>query len=156
MAEPQDRPDEGSGAIPPVPQQKAAPKKAPRKAPGKAPRKAPGKAPGKAPAKAAGEATAKKAPTGAAKKAPPKVALEPRVSAAPPKPADGAAVTEVPATEVPAAPLSGDTAPPGAAPPGAAPPARPAHHSGRARIPVAIGLAAASLVTMVIRRLRRG
>jgi hypothetical protein len=129
MADPQDRPDEGSGAIPPAPQKKAGPKKAPRKAPRKAPAKA----------------AAKKAPTKAAKKAQPKVALKTPVSAAPPTPAHGARVTESPA-----ALTSGDTARPSAAPP-----AQSAHSSGRTGIPVAIGLAAASLVAMVIRRLRR-
>jgi len=73
------------------------------------------------------------------------VALKPPVSAAPPKSADEVAVPQVPSA------LSGNTTQPDAAPL-----AQPGHNPGHTRIPLAIGLAAASLVAMVIRRLRRG
>ena len=130
MADPQDRPDEGSDTGPPA---KATPRKAPAK-------KAPAK---KIPAK---KVPAKKAP---AKKAPAKKAA-PRT--APTEPTTAPPTTDTAPHDVPAAtppPIRGVGHP--VSPPG--PPAR----SGRyTRIPIAIGLAAASAGAMLIRRLRRG
>ena len=131
MADPQDRPDAGS--VPGPPAKKATPRKAPAK---KAPvKKALVK---KAPAK---KAPAKKVP--AKKAAPRSVPTEP--AAAPPT--AGAAPHDAPDVTPPPVPGVGHPV----SPPG--PPAR----SGRyTRIPIAIGLAAASAGAMFLRRLRRG
>jgi hypothetical protein len=137
MADPHDGPDGGSAAIPPARRNDSTPKKA-------APKKAPAKAAKKAPAK---KAAAKKAPVKAAKKAAPKKAA--------PRPAGPA---QPPATPVRSARAIDEDATLSARVAGNAvpPPAPHAHDSGRSRIPLAIGVAAASLVAMVIRRLRRG
>ena len=129
MADPQDRPDEGSRAIPPAPRPGPSPKKA-------APKKAPAKAAKKAPAK---KGVAKKAPAKATKQAPPRPAQPPAAppAASPPVSADG------------------DTASARGAGSPVPPTAQPDRNSGGARIPLAIGLAAASLFAMIIRRLRR-
>ena len=130
MTDPQDRADDGSDPGLPA---KATPKKAPaKKAPAK---KVPAK---KAPAK---KAPAKRAP---AKKTAPRTPPSAPTTASPtadPAPHDDGAATPPPIRGV-GHPVS---------PPG--PPAR----SGRyTRVPIAIGLAAASAGAMLIRRLRRG
>jgi hypothetical protein len=135
MADPQDRPDEGSDPGPPA---KVTPKKAPankaaaKKVPAK---KVPAK---KVPAK---KAPAKKAP---AKKAAPRTAPTETMTA--PPTADTAPHDARAATPPPIRGVGHPVSPPG-------PPAR----SGRyTRVPIAIGLAAASAGAMLIRRLRRG
>ena len=126
MADPQDRSDEGSNTVPPA-------KKAPAK-------KAPAK---KAPAK---KAPAKKAPT---KKAPAKK-VAPRPAPPVPTTAPPMADTARRETSAPAPHLARGVGHP-VSPPG--PPARGVRY---ARIPIALGLAAASAGAMLIRRLRRG
>ena len=126
MADPQDRADAGSDPGPPA--KKAPAKKIPAK-------KAPVK---KAPAK---KAPVKKAP--AKKAAPRPVPTEP--TSAPPT--DDTAPRDAPAITPP--PIRGVGHP--VSPPG--PPDRTGRYT---RIPIAIGLAAASAAAMVIRRLRRG
>lgn len=131
MADQQDRAESGSDPGPPA-------KKAPAK---------------KVPAK---KAPAKKVP---AKKAPAKKAPAKKV------PAKKAAPRPVPA-EPTSAPPTGDTAPRDASattPPPirgvghpVSPPGPPARSGRYTRIPIAIGLAAASAGAMFIRRLRRG
>jgi hypothetical protein len=129
MADPTDRLDESAGAIPPEPVKKAAAKKAPATAAKKAP---------------ARKSAAKKAPAKAAEKAPEPTAPEPPVSAAPAPPT-------VEATAVLAAPTPREAAIPETPPPPSA-----TRNSGVTRTPLMIGLAAVSLVAMLIRRLRRG
>ena len=134
MADPQDRPDAGSGAIPPAPRKDPDPRKA---------------APKKAPAKAAKKAPAKKS---AAKKAPAKAVKKTVAKKAPPRPTQ-----PLPESPAPTAPVDADGAPSSTrvASHPVSPPAQPARNSRSTRIPVAIGLAATSLFAMLIRRLRR-
>jgi hypothetical protein len=139
MADPQDGPDEGSGAIPPARRQNSTPKKA-------APKKVPAKASKKAPAK---KAVAKKAPAKAAKKAAAKQAA-PRPAGPPQSPPP----PPTPINLAPSASADATSSARGAANP-LSPTVQPADTAGRARIPLAIGVAAASLVAMLIRRLRR-
>jgi len=126
MADPQDRADSGSDPGPPA--KRAPAKKVPAK-------KAPAK---KAPAK---KAPAKKVP---AKKAAPRPVPDEPTSA---PPTDDTAPHDAPAATPP--PIRGVSHP--VSPPG--PPARAGRYT---RIPIAIGLAAASAGAMLIRRLRRG
>ena len=150
MADPQDRPDEGSGAIPPTPRKKAAPRKAPQKASAKAPKKVAKKA-------AARKVAAKKTPADGVKIAPRPAVPRP---VSPPTPATGAPVGDNVAREAAAGTTSsmreaaGPVSPPAQAAPGAALNAAPG--AGHTRIPLVIGLAVASLCAMLIRRLRRG
>lgn len=137
MADPDHGPDNSAGAIPPAPA-----KKAPANRVVKAVKKAPAK---KAPVKAAAKKVpAKKAAAKAVKKAP--AALNPK----PPQPALEPAA--------PHAALTAGTASPGAAatPPDAGIEMRPTVHSGRARLPVTMGLAVIGLVAVVLSRFRRG
>lgn len=152
MADPDHGPDDTAGAIPPAPAKKAPTNravKAAKKAPAK---KAPVKraAAKKAPAKKAAEAV-KKAPaaaTKAVKKAP--AALAPK----PPQPALEPAVPHAALTAGNAA--QGSTPTPPVAPPHAGIEMRPTVHSGRARLPVTMGLAVIGLVAVVLSRFRRG
>lgn len=129
MADPQDRPQEGVGPIPPAPKKTPAKKAAAKKAPAK---KAAAK---KAPAEkaAAKKAPAKKAP---AKKAPAEKATAPKATPPPPQPALAAAPTHraLPAAVHPAAPP----------------------RKGASGVPIWVGLGVAGVVALLLRRLRRG
>lgn len=142
MADPDHGPDNSAGAIPPAPAKKAPANrvvKAVKKAPAK---KAPVK---KAPVKAAAKKVpAKKAAAKAVKKAP--AALNPK----PPQPALEPAAPHAALTAGTASPLAAAT------PPDAGIEMRPAVHSGRARLPVTMGLAVIGLVAVVLSRFRRG
>jgi hypothetical protein len=134
MPDPQDKSDSTSGAVPPAPASKMPARKA-------APRKAPAVPAKKVPAK---KIPAKKAPTKAAGKsarqAEPGSRPPTTRTAAAPGQAGEAVVGGIPTVPAVDAPAGRDSAP------------RP---RSPVRIPLTIGLAAASLGAMVIRRLRR-
>ena len=141
MADPDHGPDDSAGAIPPAPA-----KKAPTNRAVKAVKKAPAK---KAPVK---KAAAKKAP---AKKAAKAVKKAPAALA--PKPSQPALEPAAPhATLTAGNAAQGSAATPPAAPPPAGIEMRPTVHSGRARLPVTMGLAVIGLVAVVLSRFRRG
>lgn len=144
MPDPQDKSDSTSGAVPPAPASKVpARKAAPRKAPAVPAKKVPAN---KVPAKkmAAKKAGAKKAPAKAAGKSARQaepVSRPPTTRpAAAPRQAGEAVVGGIPTMSAFDAPAGRDSAP------------RP---RSPVRIPLTIGLAAASLGAMLIRRLRR-
>ena len=146
MADPQHGPDDSTGAIPPAPAKKATTNRAV-----KAAKKAPAKKSTvkKAHAKAAaGKTPAKKAPAKAVKKAPAALAAKPA------QPILEAAAPHAALTAGKSAP--GTAATPPATPPKARIEERPAAHSGRARLPVTMGLAVVGLVAVVLSRFRRG
>lgn len=138
MPDPQDKSDSTSGAVPPAPASKMpARKAAPRKAPAVPAKKVPAKKAGasKFPAKAAPMAAGKSARQAGPVSRPPTT----RPAAAPGQ-AGEAVVGGIPTVSAVDAPAGRDSAP------------RP---RSPVRIPLTIGLAAASLGAMLIRRLRR-
>jgi hypothetical protein len=146
MADPDNGPDGKAGAIPPAPAKKAV--KAAKKAPAK---KAPVKkaAAKNAPAKKAAEAV-KKAPAAATK------AVKKAPAALAPKPPQPALEPAAPHAALTAGNAAGSAATPPAAPPHAGIETRPSVNSGRARLPVTMGLAVIGLVAVVLSRFRRG